>query len=1494
MDLNDFDLDLNDIAISPNTADALNTVAQTVAENVGVPALTPAAPQETVPPVEAVPVEPVQSAALPPPQEIEKPAFDIYTRLREGHGREHLDHMAADFRGRLSRLIEEAPPHVRDGITINSGYRSVQRQQELFDEAVKKYGSPEAARRWVAPPGGSKHNHGHAADLGFANEEVRKYVHENAARYGLHFPMGHEPWHIEPRWARRGSAAYKAPSDVKQAVIDGARTVGISPGYMLGMTGAESAFNPNAAASTSGAEGLHQFIPQTWLATLKKHGALYGYAKYADAITQRPNGKYEIADPALAAEALALRRNPVASSIMAAAHTKDNKEALESYGIINPGYADLYAAHFLGIGGARRFLTGLRNEPNAPAYSLASADAVRANRPIFFKKNGQARTAQEVYELFDAKVNNVKVTDDLNSRTSPTASWSTKDVFAPPPPPQAKNYTDAAIEVQRMKNREEGMGFFAAVGAEWNRGLTMKLDEVIKGHGFTPDPSYSIENDYEWLTSGIAPQYHARFQSAVSLNHAVAIREQALRDTKIDQGLQDLGWSGTAASIIASVADPASLLVGIMSGGTASAIATSARAGWIGSRLLGAAGGAAGNVAIDASLNELSGREQQAEELLLSAAVGGLLGGMFGPIGRNVATQREAAALQMAAQREIAELQGVPFPAGAAVNEKAVQEALSDRVFRGVQQESVPETAIKSLRLSEGGKAAASVNPISRMIGGMLGVDTVGKKGLGVNPHSADQEVIRYFKVNMTEWRQSLLPAYHEWAKEQGYNFLERAIGRGWKEFNEQITLYRRQTDPQLRAQYSETVRRVGDAKTAIYKRMASDQQNPNLAPLGKYGGSVKGAEGLVPDEFYEFRVWSPSKLTFAINEFGEAAVIRTIASAIKRQQADIDDALALKFANAIVRSPFTRAMGHDERLESILTNADTAYLAKTLRDEFRFTEDEIRRLLSQLRKTEPNIEGHLKHRILLDESHVEDLGNGRSLAVSRLLENDADLLMAQYTRKVAGRVALARQRFVNPINNDVVIGGIKSDADFDRAIDAAEAWGRQNLDLYGNDPSKLRKELEGLRWMYDRIKGVPDPAQLNDWAEWLRVSRNFNFARLGGQMGFAQLMDVGRIVGALGMRSFAQHIRPFKRMLDADGKWIQAHGLDRELEAVFGLGTDPLRGFQALVLEEAGAIKAPVRGRVVDKANAITEAMASVTSYASGMQHINAWLQLAVGRGIAQKFATMATGRISKADLSRVRFIGLDEDMLNRVLAQVRNKFTMEDGFLFGKKVARLNLDQWTDIEARAAFERALFRWSRHIVQENDVGSLHRMMSHPMAQALMQFRSYAMTAWENQLLHGIAHRDPQTAMTFLMSMFSGAMVYTAQTHLQAIGRSDADEFLEKRLYDPMAFGTAVFQRAGFASLVPMAADTMLMFTPVGGIFDARTTSQPTDALFGNPTAGLITDLAKASKHMMNAAFGDEGLTQQQLRAAQRTLFWQNTMPFVQLFSGMISDLPEK
>jgi hypothetical protein len=127
----------------------------------------------------------------------------LFPYLTAGKDPSHLG-FADPFGSALLPFLQAAQ-EAGHGINIYSGYRSPEHQKRLWQNALKKYGSPSAARKWVAPPGRSQHNKGGAADLRYSSDAAKKWAHENAARYGLNFRMAHEPWHIElasgkPNW----------------------------------------------------------------------------------------------------------------------------------------------------------------------------------------------------------------------------------------------------------------------------------------------------------------------------------------------------------------------------------------------------------------------------------------------------------------------------------------------------------------------------------------------------------------------------------------------------------------------------------------------------------------------------------------------------------------------------------------------------------------------------------------------------------------------------------------------------------------------------------------------------------------------------------------------------------------------------------------------------------------------------------------------------------------------------------------------------------------------------------------------------------------------------------------------------------------------------------------------------------------------------------------------------------------------------------------------
>jgi zinc D-Ala-D-Ala carboxypeptidase len=100
----------------------------------------------------------------------------------------------------LLKAVREAAMDAADvGIEfyVNSGWRSREYQDQLLREAISKYGSEEAAARWVATAGTSAHVSGDAVDIGSLDATAWLSVH--GANYGLCQIYRNEPWHFELR-----------------------------------------------------------------------------------------------------------------------------------------------------------------------------------------------------------------------------------------------------------------------------------------------------------------------------------------------------------------------------------------------------------------------------------------------------------------------------------------------------------------------------------------------------------------------------------------------------------------------------------------------------------------------------------------------------------------------------------------------------------------------------------------------------------------------------------------------------------------------------------------------------------------------------------------------------------------------------------------------------------------------------------------------------------------------------------------------------------------------------------------------------------------------------------------------------------------------------------------------------------------------------------------------------------------------------------------------
>lgn len=140
--------------------------------------------------------------------------------------------------------------------------------------------------------------------------------------------------------------------------------------YYSKLAQVESSNNPLAKAKTSSAAGLYQFTEGTW-----------------NQLTGDLGLNYTLED----------RFNPQKSRKVVEEFTKRNERSLKKRLGRQPNEAELYLAHFSGAGGAGKLLDTISKNPNTPVTQFVSKGALKANKSIFYNKDGSPKKAYEIY-----------------------------------------------------------------------------------------------------------------------------------------------------------------------------------------------------------------------------------------------------------------------------------------------------------------------------------------------------------------------------------------------------------------------------------------------------------------------------------------------------------------------------------------------------------------------------------------------------------------------------------------------------------------------------------------------------------------------------------------------------------------------------------------------------------------------------------------------------------------------------------------------------------------------------------------------------------------------------------------------------------------------------------------------------------------------------------------------------------------------------------------
>jgi hypothetical protein len=197
----------------------------------------------------------------------------------------------------------------------------------------------------------------------------------------------------------------KIPRRVVEAVLRASEATGVDPVYMMALADKESSFSTDVKAATSSAQGLFQFIAKTWLEVVREFGPRHGLETEAAAIDVM-DGELKVADESMRERILDLRRDPYFSAVMAAEMLKKDRASIAQRIGRELRETEFYLTHFFGVEAASHFMKLLDGKPKQSAPRVFPR-AAKANRPLFFARNGKktkSLTVAEVYAKIDRMI----------------------------------------------------------------------------------------------------------------------------------------------------------------------------------------------------------------------------------------------------------------------------------------------------------------------------------------------------------------------------------------------------------------------------------------------------------------------------------------------------------------------------------------------------------------------------------------------------------------------------------------------------------------------------------------------------------------------------------------------------------------------------------------------------------------------------------------------------------------------------------------------------------------------------------------------------------------------------------------------------------------------------------------------------------------------------------------------------------------------------------
>lgn len=830
------------------------------------------------------------------------------------------------------------------------------------------------------------------------------------------------------------------------------------------------------------------------------------------------------------------------------------------------------------------------------------------------------------------------------------------------------------------------------------------------------DPSYDPYSDLKGYE-----QYAPMFEEVYNATAAKALKNTIDMNAKDRNTVAASGWTGTILSLGASVIDLPTLIPG----------GALARSGKIGYDVLKSAASVGVAAGASTSLQEaglqgsqaLRTPEESAFAIGGSVVLGGILGAGLSKIFNKGEWNRAAASLEEDLSGEVPNANAVvdqlvkrAQSAGAASVDDFAP-TLEDMGVGGPRAAQVLANATAAARISPGVRTMLS--PSSKVRETYLKmVDNPIYTSMNMEGKSIGADVENLVKIYNRgaygQWKRLADSEYLSYRKSFGQNALTaRMPATG---------------DMMTKSEFMDAVARAGRRNdidvngNPFVSKAAKSARDQVFDPLLKMAVEQK----LLPEDVktttaasYVTRMWNRTRL------IGEEDRFRKIARDYFKGQIDQIESMQKAGKEAPKTPDFINEADKKDYIEEVVSEVFNNLTGKGMGDKPEWIV--------------PTKRGPLKERTFnIPDTQIEDF-----------LENDMEAILRRYSRTMSADVELTKR--------------------FGRADmkDQLDEITREYKDLRGKsttptDRLKLDKaeerDVKHLTAFRDMLRGTYQASDRSSgWSAITNAALTWNYMRLLGGVTLSSLTDVARFPAVHGMTATMHEAIP------ALTSGLKAAKISREDAKALGTIAEQ-------VMQSRFASMADLRDpyRYGNRYERFLDNAANVFTKATGIgwwtDQMNTVASVMTQNRIIKNALDWKS--MDKFEKAYMGFVGLDEDMAERVAAQFKKYGTQEQG-IYGADVSR-----WDDAEAVRAYGAALNKDVDRTIIKPGMGDKPLWMKTNTGRMIMQFKTFGLASHQRVLIAGLQERPRRLAEAMVFGTAMGMMV----SYLKMVERGDYEK----------------------------------------------------------------------------------------------------------------------